>query len=190
MNTTTSNNKLSRQQINDIADEIYNTTFPGPIREDTANQVRNLLKSTFSEIDIVSYGYGRVVLRFNEPPHRSLTKDEQEVVNNGVALKIAYNKCATNDDGSLQNGTEVYCWRDTDTPIKLCPILDHQKTGSRPNWVLMPYREDPPEKEKIEKIVSTKLERLPISDDLYSQSSWGKTESGELECIDYGRFDP
>lgn len=188
---STVENKIPRRRVDSLADTIYDTTFPaGPVTEKTANQVRELLENVFSEIDIISYGYGRVVLKFDEPPYRELTEEEQEVVDDGVVLKIAYNKCATNDDGSLQNGTEVYCWRDATVPINLCPLIDFQKTGSRPNWVLMPYREEVPERDKIEEIVSTKLERLPIRDDLYSRRSWGKTESGKLECIDYGRFEP
>lgn len=182
----------SRRELNRLADSVYNANFPGgPITEKTAAKVREMVHNAAPEATIVSYGYGRVALQFQSPPHRELTNEEAETAPNGVVIKIAYANCSPgNDDGSLQNSTELYCYRDANISIPIAPLLDYQEICGRPNWVMMPYRGEVPGKDTIREVVESNLEYLPETDDLYRQSSWGETESGGIECIDYGRLDP
>ena len=183
----------SRSELNKVADAVYEEELGiAPVSEDTQNKIMGVIRQTFPDVECIGHGYGRTALHFSKPPHRPLTEEEQKLTFNGVVIKIAYADADpdTGDDGAEQNGTELYFWRDSSLPIPQTPVFDHQETVGTPNWIMMPYRTPVEEMSDIEEILDNDLSFITEPNDVLHASSWGRTETGDPECIDYGRFSP
>ena len=179
-----------KTEINELADQIYETDYDkGALSDATLTTTKQKVNKVYPDAEYIDMGYGRIVLYFNTPPHRSLTQDEEKIIDDGIVIKIAYNNCKPDgDDGSLQNSTELYYHRDANISLPLAPILDYQQTGGEPRWVMMPARLQRPSITHINRVIEENMPNLPRTNDLYSKSSWGMTTADRIECIDYGRL--